>query len=188
MISLKAIAHDPDFKEVKDWAVAPSSSTNPPQVMEDLKDQVRYMMNGKKCEAIFSRHTKTTKSRKDAKEERQKDEYGQKHFNSILVSDKYRGKLKDRVVCVFDDYLTQGHTFEALRNLLVECKVKKIIFVSIGKFASKHEKTYRQRSFSISGDVYKGDYTAKFVSAVDHKVQFNDDAQRSLQHLRELAK
>lgn len=45
-LTLTAIAHDPEFKDVQDWAVAPSSSTNPPQIMEELKEHVRCMMYG----------------------------------------------------------------------------------------------------------------------------------------------
>lgn len=103
---MAAIAHDEDFKEVQDWAVAPSSSTNPPQIMEDLKEHVRYMMNGRKPDPIFIRHTATRKSRFDNRDVRQRSDYCQKHFRSIRVNDKYKGKLKGRVVCVFDDYLT----------------------------------------------------------------------------------
>ena len=188
-LTLIAIAHDPEFKDVQDWAVAPSSSTNPPQIMEELKERVRYMMNGRKSEAVFFRHTATEKShsRRDSRP-RQGDNYCQKHFESILVSKKYHKQLKNRVVCVFDDYLTNGNTFEALRNLLVECKVKKIIFVSIGKFLRNNENTYRQKSFSISGDVSTEHYTAGFISAAEHSCCTDDDARRSLQHLRELAK
>lgn len=184
---MAAIAHDHDFRDVQNWAVAPSSSTNPPQSMEELKEHVRYMMNGRKPDAIFSRYKATSKSRFDGRDRRQSNDYCQKHFKSIHVSDKYRKKLKDRVVCVFDDYLTQGNTFEALRNLLVECQVKQIIFVSIGKFKTRYETKYKQRSFSINGDVYTEDYTAEFKSSAQHNVQFNADAQRSLQHLKELA-
>lgn len=183
-----AIAKDFTFKEVQDWAVAPSSSTNPPQIMGELKERVRYMMNGRKPEAIFIRHTETSKSRFDNRDERQRDDYCQKHFRSIRVNDAYRGKLKDRVVCVFDDYLTYGNTFEALRNLLVECKVKKIIFVSIGKFVYWNESEYIQKYFSIRGNVHTSNYTAEFNTAVPHKVKFDDGAQRSLIHLQELAK
>ncbi|XP_020615924.1 uncharacterized protein LOC110053945 [Orbicella faveolata] len=184
---MAAIAHDKDFKEVEDWAVTPSSSTNPPQIMEDLKEHVRCMMNGRKHEAIFIRHTATKKSRSDSRDDRQKNDYCLKHFQSIRVNDKYKGKLKGRVVCVFDDYLTHGNTFEALRNLLIKCEVKKIIFVSIGKFKRNYESQYIQKSFSIEGDVYSEKYTAEFNTAACHEVEFDDAAQRSLENLKQLA-
>ena len=184
-----AIAHDPEFREVQDWAVAPSSSTQPNKVMEDLKEHVRYMMNGRKPQPIFIRHTATTKSRSETPEERQHVNYCQKHFKTIRVNDDrtYKGKLKGRVVCVFDDFLTNGNTFETLRNLLVACKVKKIIFVSIGKFQSRGENSYTQKSFDIEGDVYTKSYTAAFSAASKHPASFNDDARRELSDLKRLA-
>ncbi|XP_067039640.1 uncharacterized protein [Acropora muricata] len=184
---MAAIAHDNDFREVQDWAVAPSSSPKPSEVLEGLKEHVRYMMNGRKPDAIFMRHTPTTKSRYESKAERQKNEYIQKHFRSICVSEVYKDKLKGRVVCVFDDYLTNGQTFEALRNLLVSCKVKKIILVSIGKFISRGEFGYTQRCHSIEGNLYSADYNATFVKSEGRPFEINYTARRSLADLRELA-
>ena len=172
---------------MQDWAVAPSSSPKPNEILEDLKERVRYMMNGRKPDAIFKRHTPTKKSRKDNPAERQKDDYTQKHFRSICVSEAYKDKLKGRVVCVFDDYLTKGQTFEALRNLLVSCKVKKIILVSIGKFKKGSEFRYTQRHHSIEGNLYSADYKATFVKREGRPFEINDAARRSLADLRELA-
>lgn len=183
---LTAIAQDPVFKEVQDWAVAPSSSTNPPQIMEELKEHVRCMMYGRKPAAMFLRHTATTKSHLDKSDLRQHGDYCQKHFKSIHVSKEYRKKLKGRVVCVFDDYLTYGNTFEALRNLLVKCKVEKIIFVSIGKYRVAHEKKYRKKLYSIEGNVSKMNYQADLDSTVDHPFCIHDHAKQSLRHLKEL--
>ena len=144
-------------------------------------------MNGRKPEPLFIRHTATKKSRHDSREFRQTNEYCLKHFRSIRVNDKYKGKLKGRVVCVFDDYLTHGNTFEAIRNLLIKCGVKKIIFVSIGKFKRYGESQYIQKSFSIEGDVYSGNYTVEFNNAACHEVEFDHAARRSLENLGELA-
>ncbi|XP_068734364.1 uncharacterized protein [Montipora capricornis] len=184
---MAAIAHDRDFREVQDWAVAPSSSPEPNEILTELKDRVRHMMNGKKSDAVFNRHSPTKKSRKDNPAKRQKDDYIQKHFRSICVSKDYKDKLKGRVVCVFDDYLTNGHTFEALRNLLVSCEVKKIIFVSIGKFKRETEFFYIQRNYSIRGNLYSADYEATFEKRKEWRFKINDAARRSLADLGDLA-
>lgn len=154
--------------------------------MEDLTERVRCMMNGRKSEPMFIRHTATGKSRFDSRDDRQRDDYCLKHFRSIHVNDKY-GKLKGRVVCVFDDYLSHGNTFEALRNLLIKCEVKKIMFVSIGKFKRNDESQYIQKSFSIEGDVYSVNYTAEFNTVAHHNVTFDNAARRSLENLEQLA-
>ena len=184
--SISAIAHDPDFKEVQDWACAPSSSTNGNTVMEDIKERVRYMMNGKKRERIFIRHTSCTKSRYDG-DARKQDDYCQKHFTTINVNPYYKGKLKNRVVCVLDDYMNYGNIFEVLRNLLVSCGVRKIIFVAIGKFLTQDP--YKQQHYDISGDVYSERYQAVFRSKVYHNhITIEEDAKRSLRELKTLAK
>lgn len=172
---------------MQDWAVAPSSSLEPSAVLENLKEHVRYMMYGRKPGAIFKRHKQTLKSRDDNRAERLRDDYIQKHFRSIRVSEAYKDKLKGRVVCVFDDYLTNGQTFEALRNLLVSCEVKKIILVSIGKFKKGSELSYTQRHHSIKGDLYSGDYEATFLKCEERRFKINDAARRSLADLKELA-
>ena len=187
-LSSTAIAHDVDFREVQDWAVAPSSSGVPNQTMEGLKEHVRWMMYGRKEEPIFIRHTPTSKSRFDDGLLRQNPNYCQKHFRSIRVNEHYMRKLEGRVVCVFDDYLTNGNTFESLRNLLVACKVSKIIFISIGKFRGFYESCYVQKSFNITGNVYTGFYDATFDGIEPHLASFNDAARRSLENLVELAK
>lgn len=173
---------------MQDWAVAPSSSTEPNEVMEEIKEYVRCMMNGRKPEPIFIRHTATTKSRFDGPV-RQQIEYCLKHFRTICVNDDmtYKGKLRGRVVCVLDDFLTYGNTFEALRNLLVACGVRKIIFLSIGKFHSYGENWYIQKSFNIQGDVHTPNYNATFPEALPHPVFFNDNARRELIDLMGLA-
>lgn len=185
---LTAIAHDPDFREVQDWAVAPSSSTGPNEVMEGLKEYVRCMMNGRKPQPIFIRHTATTKSRFDGPV-RQQMNYCQKHFQTIRVNDDmtYKDKLRGRVVCVLDDFLTNGNTFEALRNLLVACGVGKIIFLSIGKFQSSGENCYTQKDFNIQGNVHTTNYTATFAGALYHPVFFDCNARRELRDLMALA-
>ncbi|XP_015764906.1 PREDICTED: uncharacterized protein LOC107343829 [Acropora digitifera] len=184
---MAAIAHDNDFREVQDWAVAPSSSPKPNEVLEGLKEHVRWLMNGRKPAAIFKRYRETTKSRSDKRVERQRDDCIQKHFRSICLSEEYKDKLKGRVVCIFDDYLTNGHTFEALRNLLVSCKVKKIILVSIGKFERGNEFSYIQRHHSIKGDLYSGAYEATFLKCEERPFETNDAARRSMADLKELA-
>ncbi|XP_028390771.1 uncharacterized protein LOC114515663 isoform X2 [Dendronephthya gigantea] len=184
---MAAIAHDNDFREVQDWAIAPSSSTDVNETMVELKEHLRYMMYGRKKDPIFVRHEETTKSRYDKYGERVRDDYCQKHFRSIKVHQSYKTKLKGRVVCVIDDYLTHGNTFEALRNLLIKCEVKKIIFVAIGKFLRSDEGNYITKSFSIEGDVFTSDYQATFQEKKSHQRWINLSAKRSQQELNKLA-
>ena len=65
--------------------------------------------------------------------------------------------------------------------------MKKIIFLSIGKFKSRGEESYTQRSFNIQGDVHTTNYTATFKETLRHSVSFNDNARRELGDLKGLA-
>ena len=178
-----------DFRDVQDWAIAPSSSTELNQVMRDLKERVRLMMYGRKPEPIFLRHTAASKSMYDSQMARRyNNNYCQKHFQTIIVNPVYKKKLKNRVVCVIDDYLTNGNTFETLRNLLVACEVKKIIFVAIGKFIRGGENYYSKKIFSIEGDVYtSAGYTATYQSEEQLSFGVNDAVRRDVAQLRALA-
>ena len=172
--------------DVQDWAVMPSSSPEPNAVMSELKEHVRYMMYGRKPDDIFIRHTGVPKSRFDHKDDRQFPTYCQKHFTSIRVNDTYKGKLKGRVVCVLDDYLNYGNSFECVRNILVHCKVKKLIFVAIGKFLTRGETSYVQKHFSISGDVCSKEYDVELHGTVKHPIETDERARRSLVDLKPL--
>ena len=177
-----------EFRDVQDWAIAPSSSTELNQVMLELKERVRLMMYGRKSAAIFLRHENASKSSSDNPNARRDDNnYCQKHFQTIIVNPLYRGKLKDRVVCVMDDYLTNGNTFETLRNLLVACRVKKIIFVAIGKFIHRDENCYSKKIFSIEGDVYQPGYTATYQSKELLFFNVNNEVKRDVAQLTTLA-
>ena len=177
-----------EFRDVQDWAIAPSSSTELNQVMLELKERVRLMMYGRKSAAIFLRHENASKSSSDNPNARRDDNnYCQKHFQTIIINPLYRRKLKDRVVCVMDDYLTNGNTFETLRNLLVACKVKKIIFVAIGKFIHRDENCYSKKIFSIEGDVYQPGYTATYQSKELLFFNVNNEVKRDVAQLTTLA-
>ena len=177
-----------EFRDVQDWAIAPSSSTELNQVMWDIKERVREMMYGRKHKAIFLRHTAAGKSRYDNQNARRYDNnYCQKHFRTIIINPFYKKKLKDRVVCVMDDYLTNGNTFETLRNLLVACNVKKIIFVAIGKFIRSDENCYSKKIFHIEGDVYQPGYTATYQSEERLSFDVNNEVRRDVAQLTTLA-
>ncbi len=154
---LASMANNNEFREVQDWVIIPSSSTDLNEDMMNFKEKVRYLMNGRVPKSIskgnnknnmFLRHKSIGKSHYKSSQQRIR-EGSTPHFDSIVLNDAYKGKLKGRVVCVFDDYLTNGNTFEAIRNILRHEKVKKVIFVSLGRF----KRDYYYQNYSISGDV-----------------------------------
>lgn len=158
------------FNDINIWGIFPSSSGQLNKEMYNFKEQVRYFMNGKvppqtntiyweNTNNILIRHTPTTKSHYDKDYER--IEYGAtKHLNTIHLHPYYDlKKLRGKNVCIFDDYLTHGNSFECARNLLKAAGVNKIIFVTLGTF----NKNYQYQNFELSGNIFSPNYNYKLI-------------------------
>lgn len=152
------------FNDINIWGIFPSSSGDlNNNEMFKFKEKVRYFMNGRvpyknpdfiKYPNILIRHTPTSQSHFDKESDRLT--YGAtKHFKSICLNPAYKNKLKDKNVCIFDDYLTHGNSFECARNLLKSAGVSKIIFVTLGTF----KKDYQLQNYNLSGDIFSHNYT-----------------------------
>jgi len=57
--------------------------------------------------------------------------------NSVRLADKYIGKLKDRTVVVFDDFMTEGTSLSWAYQLLIAAGASKVVLVSIGKYGRR---------------------------------------------------
>lgn len=75
-----------------------------------------------------------------------------------MLNPFYRDKLRNRTVCVLDDFLTHGTSFEVVRNLLTHEKVKKIYCIALGSF----EQPYIKQSYTLNGDLYSPDYIYEY--------------------------
>ncbi|UYZ36813.1 phosphoribosyltransferase [Clostridium beijerinckii] len=177
---LASISNNPEFREIKDWAIMPSSGTELNKDMLLFKEKARELMNGKKKEPIFIRHTATFKSHdpKNAAYRLPCD----RHFDTIVLNDKYKGKLKGRTVCVFDDYLTNGTTFETARNLLKKEGVKKVFFVSLGKFGKK----YIKQDYMLNGNLYNKGYSYEFIDRNDEYGKIDSSAIVEIENLHNI--
>ena len=155
------MANNEEFKGIQDWSIFPSSGTDLNKDMWEFKERTIWLKDGRKSEPIFIRHTATYKSHEHKSTRLPCDRY----FDTIKLNDKYKGKLNGRVVCVLDDYLTNGTSFEIARNLLLKSGVTKIFFVSLVSYYKTREcNHYFRQDEDIKGDVYssKG-YTYKKI-------------------------
>lgn len=167
---LAAMSNDSElFRDINDWACfPPSTSYNIVNCeMYKFKEVVRTMMKGMtprndfyKAEPnIFIRHTTSKKSHYTDRSERIAQGCT-KHFDTICINPGYTGKLKGRNVCVFDDYLTHGNSFECARNLLRREGVKNIIFVTLGRFPNP----YLYQEYQITGNIHMPGYTYSLIN------------------------
>lgn len=148
---ISSISNLPEFKNVDIWSIAPSSGKSFNKEMMEFKDNARVLMhcrNTKKNENLFIRHTAIEKSHLLNADYRI-NSGAKRHLDTIYINPNYNVAGKN--ICIFDDYLTHGNTFEAMRNLLRKAGAKNIIFVSLGRF----KRDYIYQDYEIEGNVYK---------------------------------
>ena len=67
-------------------------------------------------------------------------------FKTLCINPDFKNKINTLRksgkfnVCIFDDYMTHGNSFNAVRNLLKQLGANKIIFVSLGNFGKPFQK------------------------------------------------
>jgi hypothetical protein len=116
---LGVVAHRGFLRDVQDWGYFPSSRSpsaaepEPSGMMEEFKEFLRYYGHGRKPAPIFLR-TATIPSSHSGDGGRNPA----RQFPSLQLNPVYAGKLKKRTVCIVDDFITSGGSFEAARALL----------------------------------------------------------------------
>lgn len=181
---LASISNEADFKEIRDWGIIPSSGTNLNADMLELKEKARILMNGRKSMPIFIRHTATFKSHENNVPSIRLP--CNRHFDTIIINPEYKNKLKGRVVCIFDDYLTNGTSFETARNLLLKEGVKKIYFVALGKFRKGGLNQYLIQNFKLNGELNKPGYKYKPINNEWANGVFDNSAIREIEELHNI--
>lgn len=160
---LSSIMENPNLRGTNLWGIMPSSGTNFNQEMLEIKDHCRYLTGNRFKDPIFIRHTQTNKSHQTNKTQRLFIG-AKKHLDTIEINPKYKQKIKGKTVCILDDYVTNGISFEALRNLLEAAGAKRIFFIAIGRFRSRDNKglgSYQKENYSFSGDIFGPSNKAK---------------------------
>ncbi|MCC2458312.1 phosphoribosyltransferase [Bacillus cereus] len=178
---LASIINNEEFKEVDIWAIMPSSGTTLNEDMMYFKERVRYLMNKRMNTPLFVRHTAAAKSHYMTRQEDRL--YCRRHFDTIKIDPYYRRKLKGKTVCILDDYVTNGTSFEALRNLLMQQGVEKVIFVSLGRFFRANGIEYYKQDYEITGNVFDDNYNYQLVNEGDIKGKFNSQAVEDIKEL-----
>lgn len=182
------------FNDINIWGIFPSSSgVLHNNEMFKFREKVRYFMKGTvpyrtqsyiSYPNILIRHTPTTKSHKDSSIERLN--YGAtKHFKTVCLNPAYKNKLAGKNICIFDDYLTHGNSFECARNLLKSAGANKIIFVTLGTF----KKDYQYQNYNLAGDVFSSDYNYNLLNRYvipSHSFNTNFQAKNEVENLHSI--
>lgn len=200
---LAGMTNNMDFDDIEIFGTIPSSNCDVNEYVFDFMTQVR-LLKGKQLPKRYKsdvypaqtnlliRHTPKNQNHNGGRERQARIELGAKdEFATLMINPDYRKKIEtlksqDRFnVCVFDDYMTHGNSFNAVRNLLEKLGANKIIFVSIGIFKSPFQK----RDYVISGDVFSKEYNYQMVryQSIDN-YEINSAAKQEVSDLYDIFK
>ncbi len=161
------------FDDIELFGMIPSSDCSLNDNMHRFMTQVRYIkgkrlpQNNMQYDNLLIRHTSKIKAHEaysaaDRLNLKAKDE-----FNTLILNQNFKSKIEKLrrenkfKVLIFDDYMTHGNTFNAVRNLLKAEGVNKIIFVSLGSFA----KPFQKNDYQITGSIYQPGYSTQLISS-----------------------
>lgn len=169
---INEVSTNPYFKDVKYWGTFPSSNPNNSNTsISFLKESLRNIVGGgpKKGPEILIRK-KEMQPKHNTESNQRRNNKCDKDFDTLIVNPSVVKNLKGKVVCIIDDYITSGYSAEAARHLLLKAGVKKLIFLSFGKFGM----TYTHTSYEIKGNV-SVEYTYEFEKEHRFKDTYTDN-------------
>lgn len=160
---ISGVMKNQELRNVDIWGTFPSSSGELNEELEELKERCRYLTNKRMNEPLFIRHTHVNKSHHTPHETRLS--HGcVKHFDSIILNPYYLKRVKGKAVCVIDDYITNGISFEAARNLLLEAGASKVILVALGRYKRGQHGIYQHEAYNLNGNITQQGYNYKLNS------------------------
>lgn len=162
-----------DFDDIELFGMLPSSNCDVNEYVFDFMTQVR-LLKGKQLPKRYKsdvpvaetnlliRHMPKNQNHNGGRERQVRINLGAKdEFRTLIINPDYKKRIEKLRsegrfnVCIFDDYMTHGNSFNAVRNLLEKLGANKIIFVSIGIFRSE----FQRRDYTITGNVFSPGYT-----------------------------
>lgn len=185
---ISGVMKNPELRGVEIWGTFPSSSsTKVNEELEELKERCRYLTGRQMTEPLFKRHTTVSKSRGTDEDERLRRGC-KKHFDSIVLNDYYkqRNRIRNKVVCVLDDYLTNGISFETARNLLLAAGAKKVILVGLGRYRKGAQGRYQHEVYNLNGNITSPDYNYELISRQNLLGRYNPQARDEVRRIYEI--
>lgn len=161
---LSGVSKSQELRQIDIWAAMPSSKGPASLVLHDFKEHCRYLTSKKIKDDLLIRHTATQASHFTAAQVRKTTLQADKHLRSMRLNPGFQTKLKGKVVCVIDDYVTYGTTTEAVRALLENAGVSKVIFVALGRYLSGAKGIYKREEYKLQGDVFSPNFQFELIS------------------------
>lgn len=157
------------FKDVDYWGTFPSSNPdNNETSVSFLKEAVRVLVNGgpRTGPEILIRHS-SMQSKHSSGNLRLVNKSA-KDFETLIINPILKNRIRGKVICIIDDYVTNGYSAESAKHLLLNAGAKQVIFLSIGKFGMKYYST----DYKLNGDL-SGEYSYEFIGEKVLQKMFN---------------
>jgi len=159
------------FEKVDYWGTFPSSNPdNTDTSVSFLKEAVRVLINGgpRKGPEILIRHS--SMQAKHTSGALRLNNKSDKDFDTLIVNPNLINRIKGKIICIIDDYITNGYSAESAKHLLFAAGAKEVVFISIGKFGRKYYST----NYEIKGDVSET-YSYHFINETLYTDKFNGE-------------
>lgn len=160
------LINNPEYEEIEYWGIFPSSKVGIETSMTFIKESIRKILGGnpqkRKGSPVNDNEilirTENMGSKRSTGDSRLSYK-SSKDFETLIVNPKLKEKLDGKVVCILDDYITNGYSAEAAKHLLLSAGARKVYFISIGKFGKK----YFSPNYILQGDVFTQNYEGQFL-------------------------
>lgn len=131
---LSSLYATPAFETVDLWSYYPSSASDNSgnEIMAELCRRARETYKKRLYKPLFLRHTASPQRHVVGGD--RDDPTSQ--LISVHLNPEYRGKIRGKVVAVFDDYLNRGVSFGVSSSLLMAAGAEKVIAIAVGKFGN----------------------------------------------------
>lgn len=182
---ISGIMKSDDLRNVDIWGVFPTSSGAINNEIEELKERCRYLTGKRYNQPIFLRHTSVKKSHETRHDERL-NVGCVKHLESIIINPYYNKKLKGKKICIIDDYLTNGISFETARNLLINAGASEVILLALGRFKKGVNGIYQKETYKLTGDLYRPGYGYEKINSGNLTGMYNRNAREEIKNIYEI--
>ena len=181
------------FDDIELFGMIPSSDCTLNPDMFDFMQQVRYIKgkrlphNKMQCDNLLIRAFPKEKAHEtDSSIRAQKGP--EVEFSTLYLNEEFADKIQRLRkagrfnVCIFDDYMTFGNSFNAVRNILTHLGANKIVFVSLGNFGRPFERW----DYDIQGNVFDIGYNYRLISKTQLQPDYNYRAKEEVAALYEI--
>lgn len=169
---LSEVTMRPEFTEIDFWGTFPSSKKdNLDTSISFLKEAIRVTQSGKPRKGVELLIRNIDMPSKHTSRPNRLNWRCSKDFDTLIVNPDLKNKIKEKTICIIDDYITNGYSAEAAKHLLLQAGAKKVVFLALGKFG----KRYYSTNYKINGEVSRNyDYTFIDEEEIINK-GYNDD-------------